>query len=231
MTALCIVASFAVPAVAATPTAIAVTGNAVVTVQPDMATVNASIATTDSSADAATSQNNSLYERAVNSLTGRGIHRADITLSYYNLSYQPKPQAMPDQPQPAPQNYGYTVTRSFAIKVRKIGDAGPAVDAISPIAGIEVGGVTFDIANSSAARAEATNRAVADARAKAERLAKAAGLHITGIRRIELNGGGNVLPQPMMRMSAISPAREPTNFDAGNVNITADVTAIYLATP
>lgn len=219
----------AAPAAAETPTAISVTGSAVVTVVPDQATVNASITTNDPRAEAATSRNNALYEKAVSALTGSGVERADVTLSYYNVSYQPKPQPQKGEPPVPPGQYGYTVTRSFAIKVRKINKAGPAVDAIAPIAGIEVSGVSFDVADPSAARTAATERAVADARDKAAALAKAAGLHITGIRRIELNGGGTVVPQAM-RMSTMA-AKVPTTFDAGNVNVSADVTIVYLAAP
>ena len=219
----------ALPAVADTQTAISVTGSAIVTVVPDQATVSASITTTDARADAATSRNNALYDKAVSALTGTGVERADISLSYYNLSYQPKPQPQRGEPPVPPGQYGYTVTRSFAIKVRKVDKAGPAVDAIAPIAGIEVGGVSFDVADPSAARSTATERAVADAREKAAALAKAAGLHITGIRRIELGGGGTVVPQAM-RMSTMA-AKVPTNFDAGNVNVSADVTVVFLASP
>ncbi|MEO9170547.1 MAG: SIMPL domain-containing protein [Candidatus Baltobacteraceae bacterium] len=220
----------AAPAPAAAPTAISVTGSAIVTVVPDIATVSASITTTDPHAETATSRNNALYEKAVTAVTARGVERGDITLSYYNVSYQPKPRAEPGQPPVAPGIYGYTVNRTFAIKVRQIAKAGAVVDAIAPIAGIEVGGVGFDVADASAARAQATDNAVADARSKAEALAKAAGLHVIGIRRIELNGGGSVVPQPLMRMSTLA-AKVPTNFDAGNVNVSADVNIVFLASP
>lgn len=226
-----LVAAFcALPAAAlAAPTAIAVTGSAVVTVVPDIATINASISTTDRRAEAATSRNNQLYERAAGALVAQGISRSDITLSYYNVSYQPRPQPQSGQPDGA-GTYGYTVTRSFVVKVRKIAQAGAAVDALAPISGIEVGGVNFDIADPAPARAQATDRAMADARQKAEALAKAAGLHISGIRRIDLGGGGNVMPAPMMRASTMA-AKAPTNFDAGNVNVSVDVNVVFLAGP
>lgn len=219
----------AVPALAATPTAISVTGSATVTVVPDVATVSASISTTDSRADEATSRNNVLYERAAAAITARGIARSDITLSYYNISYQPKPQAQPGQPAPPAGTYGYTVTRSFTVKVRAIAKAGLVVDAIAPISGIEVGSVNFDIADPSVPQAKATDLAVADARAKGDALAKAAGLHITGIRRIEMNGGGSVTPQPMTRMAVA--AKVPTTFDSGGVNVSADVNVVFTAEP
>ena len=226
-----VAALFAQPAAAlAAPTAIAVTGSAVVTVVPDIATINASISTTDRRADAATSRNNQLYERAASALVAQGIARSDITLSYYNVSYQPRPQPQAGQPPDGAGTYGYTVTRSFAVKVRKISQAGAAVDALAPISGIEVGGVNFDIADAAPARAQATDRAMADARQKAEALAKAAGLHISGIRRIDLGGGGNVMPAPMMRASTMA-AKAPTNFDAGNVNVSVDVNVVFLAGP
>ncbi len=222
------------PTIAATTgvTAISVTGTAAIAVVPDQATVGASITTTDVRADAATSRNNATYDSVVRALRAKGVARDDITLSYYNLSYQPKPQVERGSPPPPPGTYGYTVVRSFAVKVRKIDAAGSVVDAMAPSSGIEVSGVTFGIADPSGPQARATNAAVADARSKADGLAKAAGLRITGIRRIDLSGGGSVGPMPTMRMGAMAAtAKVPTTFDSGNVNVSSDVNVVFTAEP
>jgi hypothetical protein len=225
-----LVLATATPALAARgATEIAVTGSASVAVVPDQATVNASITTIDPNAGTATARNNAIYNTIVDALAQRGIARDDVTLSYYNISFQPKPEGVPGNPPPSGA-YGYNVTRSFAVKVRAVAKAGGIVDAISASSGIEVNGVTFGIANPAPARSQATTRAVADARAKAEELAKAAGLRITGIKRIDLGGDGGVRPLPMMRAEAMT-AKVPTTFDPGNVNVTTDVSVVFTAAP
>lgn len=211
------------PAIAATkPTQITVAGMGSVALMPDQATISASVMTNAATAADAVDANNRIYDRVVKAVQGAGVDRTDITLSYYNIDYVPKPQAMPVNPD---QRYGYTVNRSFAIKVRAIGKAGTVVDAASSVESTTIGGVSFGLADSSAAMKTATTRAVADAHSKAAQLAAAAGLHIVGIAKIS-QGGGNTV-QPMLRAAAMAAA--PTNFDAGNVNVATEVTIVYLA--
>jgi hypothetical protein len=115
------------------------------------------------------------------------------------------------------------------VKVRDVNKAGAVVDALTAAGITNVGGVSFGLADPSSARARATVLAVADARAQAEALAKAAGLHVTGIAKMSMDGGGGV--QPMMRMAAAAPITPPTQFDAGSVNVTANVTVVFTAAP
>jgi len=216
------------PALAASrPTRIAVTGSGTVTQMPDQAVVNATVVTNAATAADAVDANNRIYDRVVQAVLRTGVARNDVTLSYYNLDYVPKPQTMPVGPN-SEQRYGYTVNRSFSIKVRSIGKTGAVVDAASGVESTTIGGVSFGLADSSTAMKTATGRAVADARTKAGALAAAAGLHIVGIASISQGGGSPV--QPMYRLAAMA-APAPTTFDAGSVNVTADVTIVYLAAP
>ncbi len=216
---------------AAQSTAISVVGNATVTMVPDQATVNASVITTESSASQAVSENNSRYGAITAALVRAGINRDDVTLSYYNVNYVPRPNAnaMPANPSPD-DRYGYTVTRSFAVKVRSIDRAGAVVDAATAAGATNIDSVSFGLANADRARAQAARKAVDDARAKAEDLAKAAGLHITGIRSIEFEAAPGII-RPMAMAKEAGPAQAPTVFDSGDVNVTANVTVVFSAAP
>jgi uncharacterized protein len=224
---LLILAGFGAQAVAAQAAATEITtsGNGSVSLQPDMATISASVETNAENANDAISQNNARYERIVTALAAEGIARSDITLSYYNVSYNPRPQIMP--PNAAGERYGYTVSRSFSVKVRKIASAGRVSDASMAAGATAINGVTFGLSNPAAARGEATRRAVADARAGAQALAAATGLHIASIKSLQLGGAGPE-PLPMMRVAA---ANAPTQFDQSNVNVTVSVTVVFLAEP
>jgi uncharacterized protein YggE len=190
---------------------------------PDMATINVAVETNADNANDAISQNNSRYERIVSALTSEGIARSDITLSYYNVSYNPRPQVMP--PGGGGERYGYTVSRNFSVKVRKIGSAGRVSDASMAAGATAINGVTFGLSNTAGARGEATRKAVTDARANAQAVAAAAGLHITTIKSIDL-GTAAPGPVPMMRVAA---ANAPTQFDQSNVNVTVSVTVVFYA--
>jgi len=211
---------------AATPTAIEVSGTGTVTLTPDMATVHATVTTNAASAAAAVSANNERYNQAVEAITHTGVARTDITLSYYNVNYNPKPRNAPPDDN---TQYGYTVTRSFDVKVRAMSKAGAVVDASTGVEDITIGGVDFGVADTANAQREAAERAVTDARDHARSLAAAAGLHIVGIKRIS-QGGGPRIVAPMMMRAMAAPAA-PTTFDSGGVNVSADVTIVYLAEP
>ncbi len=226
--ALCIAAVTGI-ASAAQSTEISVVGNSTVTMVPDQATVNASIVTTASSASQAVSENNTRYDAVVAAISRTGVKRDDISLSYYNVNYVPKPNPMPANPSPY-DRYGYTVTRSFAVKVRAMDRAGAVVDAATSAGATNIEGVTFGLANPDAASAKAARNAVNDARAKADDLARAAGLRITAIKSIQLEGAPGII-RPMAMAKAAGTEAAPTVFDAGNVSVTSNVTVVFSASP
>ncbi len=220
-------ATTAVSAAQSKPTQIVVTGTASVTVPPDEATVAASVVTTAPRAADAVSENSAAYERVVLAITRTGVARSDISLSYYNVNDVPKPEVPPNPP--VYERYGYTVTRSFSIRVRAIAQAGAVIDAATAAGASTIGGVSFGVADPTAARSRATERAVADARAKAQAVARAAGLRITGIERIALDGGF-VEPVPVLRMAPMA-AAAPTHLEPSNVTITSNISIVFLAIP
>jgi uncharacterized protein len=220
--------ALAAPAIADTPagmTEISVSGNGSVALPPDVANVSANVETNAPNAADAVGQNNATYDRIVAALEKAGVARSDITLSSYNVNYNPKPHVLP--PTPGGERYGYTVSREFNVKVRDIGRAGRIADAATSSGATSINGVTFGLADTAGSRVEATQKAVADARANAEALASAAHLHIVSIKSVELQGGG-VNPQPLMRMAAAS---APTQFDQSNVNVSVSVSVTFLAQP
>lgn len=216
----------ALPAVAAAPAELSVSGTGNVTLPPDVATVSAAVETNAESVTAAIAQNNARYDRIVAALSRAGIARRDVRLSNYNVNYNPKPQVV--SPDNNGVRYGYTVSRDFSIEVRKIDNAGRVVDACTSAGATGINGVSFGLADPSAARARATELAVADGRARALTLARAANLHLISLKSLSL--GGPSAPQPMLRMAAGAIAPN-TQLDQSDVSVTVSVDAVYLAAP
>ncbi|HEY6326017.1 MAG TPA: SIMPL domain-containing protein [Candidatus Cybelea sp.] len=229
-TFLCLLGAFAFATVAASaaPAATEITagGTGSVSMPPDVATVTAAVETNAANADDAISRNNATYNRVVAALEKSGVARGDIALVYYNVSYNPPPQVMP--PNSTGDRYGYTVSRSFAVKVRQIGNAGRVSDACMSSGATAINGVSFGLADPTAAREQATAKAVAAARANADAIARAATLRIVGIKSIELTGEPSG-PVPLMRAAAMPAA--PTQFDQSNVSVTVSVSVVFIAEP
>jgi uncharacterized protein YggE len=230
-TFICLLVAFAAATACATParaaaTEITASGTGSISLQPDTATVSAAIETNAANANDAIARNNIIYDRVVAALAKMGIARGDIALSYYNVSYNPPPRPLPVNP--SGEQYGYTVSRNFTVKVRAIGSAGRVSDACIGAGATAINGVSFGLSNPSAAKAEATAKAVADARTNAQALAGAAALHIVSIKSMELVSG---VPGPVPLMRAASVAAPPTEFDQSNVNVSVSVNAVFLAEP
>jgi uncharacterized protein YggE len=206
------------------PTEITAAGSGSVSLPPDMATINATVETNAENGDEAISRNNAIYDRVVAAVTKAGVARGEVTLTYYNVSYNPRPAGTP-----APgERYGYTVSRSFSVKVREIGAAGRVSDASIGAGATGINGVSFGLSNPSAARAQAIAKAVAQARVNAEALAQAASLHIVAMKSIELAGAEVPGPVPLGAMARMN---APTQFDQSNVNVTVSVGVVFLAEP
>jgi uncharacterized protein len=214
---------------AATVTHITVAGEGMVAVTPDQATIRASIESNADRAEDAVSQSNATYARVVDATVRAGVARSDVTLAFYSFFYNPRPTVSPGENIP-PGRYGYTVTRSFDVKVRDVNKVGSVVDALTQAGVTNVESVTFTAADPSRARSAATAKAMADARAKAQDVAHAAGLHITGIGSITY--GGAPVVQPLVRaVPMAAQINAPTVFDQGSVNVTVNLTVDFLAAP
>ncbi|MDE2480715.1 MAG: SIMPL domain-containing protein [bacterium] len=226
--ALLLAATTAVAPAAVKPTRIAVGGSATVNAVPTVATVSVAVVSNAESASDAVGENSATYERVAAAIERLGIAKSAIALGSYNVDYNPRPNPMPSNPPPYAR-YGYTVTRSFDVRVGEIAKAGSVIDAATAAGATQINGVSFGLADQSAAKAQATAKAVADARTKAQQVAAAAGLHITRIASISLDAGGGGI-QPLVRMSAMA-AKEPTTLNPGDVSVSSNVTIVFDAQP
>ena len=127
------------------------------------------------------------------------------------------------------ERYGYTVSRTFSVKVRSIGKAGAVSDACIGAGATSINGVSFGLADPSAARAQAIAKAEADARNAAEALARTASVRIVSVKSIELQNGGTV--GPPVPMGAMARVAAPTVFDQSNVSVSVSVTVVFNAEP
>jgi uncharacterized protein YggE len=225
-TFLCLLLALATTAVgSAAPsgtTEITVTGRGAIQLAPNVAIVAAGMQSNAPSAAQALAENNAAYDRIVAALGRLGVARNDVTMSGYNVNYvAPRPD------QPDGERSGYTVSRDFSVRVRDIAKAGEVTDACIAAGATSINGVQFTVGDSAAVRTKAVALAVANARTNAELLARDAGLHIVGIAKVSLDNAGDN-PGPVVFSLA---AARSTAFDQGNVEVSASVTAVFIAAP
>jgi uncharacterized protein len=162
----------------ATPTAVrertlTVVGHGSVSATPDIATINVGIETRASTAAEASRRNNERMNAIVARLQELGIAEKDMQTSRYSLNLE--------RSKPAGQESArlrYHVSNALWIKIRDLSRVSATLDALTAAGANQVWGVFFGIDDPAPLKAQARARAVEDARACAEDLARLAGVQL-----------------------------------------------------
>lgn len=201
------------------PATLTVTGEATVARAPDTATISIGVATAAESASEAMSGNSVAMAAVSARLKEAGIAGADMQTSGLSLA--------PDWSQPGAEDAaariaGYTATNGLRVTVRSLDDLGAVLDAAIADGANTLDGLGFSLADPRPALDEARRAAVADARARAEVIADAAGLRLG--RVISITDGGGY-PAPVAYRSVAMEAAVPV--EQGEVSYSASVTFVW----
>jgi uncharacterized protein len=206
------------------PRTITVTGNGRVSVRPDIADLRLGVTITEPTVDAARRSSASALNAVIGRLRSLGIAERDVRTSIVSVQpqYDYSLQSAP------PRLVGYQFTNLVAATIRDIDKVGDAIDGALGAGATTVDQISFRVEDQSAAEKEAREGAVADARARANTLAAAAGVSIVGVAAMVEGGGGPIpYPGPFERM-AMSAKDAGTPIEAGMNEVTATVTVSYL---
>ena len=201
----------------ATSGQISVSGEGVVFAAPDVATITLGVNTQAPTAGDALGVNNRDTGAVLALLNDLGIAAKDMQTS--NLSLNPLWDHRSNSQKP--KITGYQVSNMVTIVVRDLPNLGVVLDRVVSAGANGFHGLQFGISDSDAMRDQARLAAVADARAKAELYAGAAGVKIG--RLMSLSESGGRMPQPMMRMEAMAADGVPVAGGEVGINITVNL--------
>jgi uncharacterized protein len=224
-TALLLTAALALPLPAladdALPPMVTVTGTGTVEAVPDIATLSIGVTTQGETAAEALTANSSALDAVMSRLTAAGIAAPDMQTS--NLSLNPNWTGYDSSSVSGPTIAGYVASNILTIRVRQLDGLGAVLDAAVADGANTLNGLTFGLANPDPALDEARKEAVADARARAELLATAAGVKLGRVISIS-EGVAPTDPVPMFRADA---SAAPVPVAGGEVGLSASVTIFY----
>lgn len=200
----------------AQPGTITTFGTAAVTTVPDTATISFGVVTQASTASQALSSNSTAAERMIAALKSAGIDAEDLRTEIVSLS--------PRYSDAGDQILGYTATNTVSAKIHDLARAGTVIDAAVGAGANSVQGPTLEPSDIEGLYRQALERAVADARAKAEALAKAGGLTLGPIS--SMAEGQTAIPYAS-RDAAAPAAGVP--IEPGTQDVTASVTVVFRA--
>lgn len=204
---------------AAAPRRIVVTGDASAEAAPDRASFTAGVQAEARQARDAFAAASTAMARVLDALGAAGVASADLQTS--ELSVDPLwDDGAGGQRQP--QVRGFVASNLVTVRVRDLPALGGLIDAASTAGANRFMGLSFDLADPAAPQAEARAAAVAEARAKADQLASAAGVRLGPVLSITEQGDGQ--PMPMLaRAEAMSDAK----VAPGSVGVRVSVEIVY----
>jgi len=198
------------------PPAISVTGEATMSVAPDQAQVDGGVTSDAKTAREASDANNAAMGKVLLALKSAGIDEKDYQTS--RLSLQPK--YTPERSGPS-SVVGYRASNRVTIKVRDVTKIAGVIDILVAAGANEVGGINFVVSQASKLLDDIRDKAIADARRKAEIYAKAAGVTLGEPLSISEDGGS--APVFRGKMAAPMAAAAPVAQGEETLSVTVSV--------
>jgi uncharacterized protein YggE len=198
------------------PGTLSVVGTGVVATEPDTATTSFGVTTQAATAQEAMAQNSQEMARVIEALKGAGIAAKDLQTQYVSVD--------PRYDDRGRQVTGYAASNSVSAIVRKLSQVGDVIDAGIASGANNVSGPALSRGDRAKLYREALDSAVADAKAKAQVLAQAAGVSLGAVRSMTENAQMDGGPVPAT-FAALETVRTP--IEAGTTNITATVRVVF----
>ena len=216
-----LLATLAVPAYAGS---ITIEGRGEVMAAPDMAQINSGVTTQGATAREALDANSAAMAELIAELKASGIEARDIQTSGFsvNPNYVYTEERDANGYSLPPKIAGYQVANTVTVNVRALDTLGSILDKSVTIGANTVNGVTFSVADPSALYDEARKAAFADARAKAELYATAAGGTLDEINSISESQTFNS-PQPVAMYSMRAEAAADVPVEGGELAFAINV--------
>lgn len=200
-----------------------VSGDGNVTAVPNTATISFGVTKQAATVADAQNQTNTVINSIMNKLKGLGVNTKNIKTTDYSVN--------PNYSLGDSQTIsGYTVTQTVEVKIDPLDKVNKTLDTITAAGANLVGQVSFGFDDTTQQKLEDEARAdaVETAKAKADSLAKAAGIHLGSIINVTENP---TTPGPIVFNAAAKLATgdttQPSQVTPGENTVTTTVTLSY----
>ena len=169
---------------------ISVVGSGIVLAQPNIARITLGVEVFDASLTNAQANAARSMDAVIAKLKSHGIADDDIRTTSYNVS----PQYDTGRDPSATVLRGYQVQNLVEVHITNVGSLGQVLDDVVSAGATRFFGIRFDADNMEALKAQARDQAMQNARAKAEQLARGAGVTLGRAIAIQEADTGGVTP-------------------------------------
>jgi uncharacterized protein len=199
------------------PAMISVTGEAIISVPPDLAQIDGGVTSEAKTAREASDANNAAMGKVLLALKGAGIDEKDFQTSRLSL----QPQNAPNRTNGPPVIVGYRASNRVTIRLRDVTKVANVIDTLVGAGANDIGGINFMVSQASKLLDDAREKAIADARRKAEIYAKAAGVTLGA--PISISEEGSPAPMQFRKMAGGMAAAAPVAQGEETLGVTVSV--------
>jgi uncharacterized protein YggE len=225
LAALLAIAPAAAAQTATQPTpGISVVGEGIVVTQPGVARITLGSEVVDASLSNAQAEAARRMDAVVTKLKADGILDTDIHTVAFNIN----PQYDQRDPSQAPVLRGYQVSNQVEVKTTNVAGLGALIDDAIGSGATRVFGIRFEASDMEGLKNQARDQAMQNARAKAEQLARNAGVSLGRPLTIEESDTGGVTPQLRLPAAAMAaPAPVTTPIQPGELQVSTTVHVVW----
>lgn len=197
---------------------------------PDVAVTTLGVEALDPNVGPAVADANARMRAVLDAVKRAGVAARDVRTVEFSIGFEqnPPPPRAAGEPEARPTG-SYRVRNVAQITIRDLARASAVLDAAVGAGANTVSGIAFTIEDATPLRAKAREAAVADARSRAEALARASGVAVGPVVSISENGGGPV-PRPMLART-IAPMEAGAPVESGQLSEHAQVEVVYEIAP
>jgi uncharacterized protein len=225
------------------PDGITVTGSGEVHAAPDVARIHLGVEVHAPEAAQAIAQTNARMNAVVAALRGAGVAERDLRTSQVSVhrviehvddpAAEPPPDIRPGPPPPPPPSAPrgramYRAANTVEATLRDLARVGATLSAAMQAGANDVHGISFTIDDPKPVERQARDKAMADAKARAEQLAQLAGVTLGRVVSIQDGGGDGGFPPPMPMESMMrADVGGPVPIQPGETRVTRQVVVRY----
>ena len=206
------------------PHTISVTGNGIAYGKPDIAIAQIGVQTRDENPGRAVSENTEKMNAVIAALKELGVEEKDIQTSNFSVYAQQNYDT-----NGVPTDYTYVADNTVSVTIRNLSKVGDALGRAVAAGANSIYGVSFTVSDQSALEAEARDKAMADAKARAEQLAAAAGVTLEKPMNIsEYSYGPAPVAADVRAFAEASGGAGPVPVSTGQIQVNLQVSVTYI---
>jgi uncharacterized protein YggE len=203
-------------------TGISVVGAGIVLAKPDTARITLGTDVTDASLANAQAESARRMDAVITKLKAAGIVESDIRTISYNVN------PVYDQRDPNQTVLrGYQVQNLVEVKSTNVGGLGALLDDVVSAGATRVMGIRFEASNIEDLKNQARDLAMANARSKADQLARDAGVSLGRPISIDESDTGGVTPVRAQAPAAALAAAPSTPIQSGELQVQTNVHVLW----